>query len=223
MDDSDLALFAADGTTELAFNEDVNASTNWLSRLVVGNLAAGDYYLRVRSSRVFSPNGTGSYTIDVVAAPPGTYVGLGGGVPAGAASVTVHPGGCGPVLGTRTTPYPAVATEVPVLGSAFYVDGGSLPANAMLLRVIGVLPLATPFDLSSSGAPGCRIEVSPFDQSFAMADGLGRDYWCVPSPVRVGIIGLPIEQQLAVLDPGANALGLTVSNRVASVFGITNE
>ncbi len=358
--DSDLTLFAADGTTQLAFNDDASGSTNWLSRLVVGNLPAGDLYLRVRSSASFTPGGTGSYTIDIVAAPPGTYVPLGGGpltpvveraepndprqlgglatnslvnsrntgflasgaggsgyavvgadydffqlqiptpgtltmstgggaapmaadtvlhlvdaslariafdddsgpglysllvfqitapgtyyvavsdyvsgnyvldvtltppLPVAPATVVERPGGCGPRLGTRPVLLPAGSTahtELPVLGSQFWVDLTTVPANAPLLRVIGLTPLATPFDLSGQGAPGCVVEVAPLATTFVLADAAGRHFWRMDLPLALGLIGLPLEQQVAAIDPVANALGLVVSNRTSSVCGMTN-
>ncbi|MCA8975890.1 MAG: PPC domain-containing protein, partial [Planctomycetes bacterium] len=76
---SDLTLIASDGTTEIEFNDDATAPASWLSAIVSGGLAPGDYYLRVRSSVNFDPNGTGTYTLDVVSAQLGTYVAVGGG------------------------------------------------------------------------------------------------------------------------------------------------
>ena len=224
LNDSDLTLFDVDGVTVLGFNDDVSGVTNWLSRLLAGNLPAGTYYAMVRSSQAFTPNGVGTYTLDVIAAAPGTYVSLGGStVPTGPSTVVVNTGGCGPTLGTRlTTGGPAIATEVPVLGSAFYVDGGNMAAGSLLMRVIGLVPLAMPFDLGPLGASGCFIEVDPLDQAFAIANGSGIDHWLLSTPVDVAFVGLPIEQQIAVVDLPANALGITVSNTVSSVFGIEN-
>lgn len=356
--DSDVALLDTDGVTEIAFNDD--HPNHWLSEVVAGDLPAGTYFVRVRSSQTFDPSGTGAYTLDVVAAAPGTYVpaippatpgpneapeendpreplGMAGvtpldtdnvgdisaavggstytgigdydfyeitvpapgllvmttdftGLPApamtdtvihladaalariafnddigfpnylsrleynittpgtyyvavsgwdtgayqlrislaaatplGDASVTIQTGGCGPTLGARANVAgPAVITETPCLGSEFYVDGAGIPANGPLLRVLGLGTLGTPYDLGPFGAPGCLVEVDPIDQSFAMADANGNDFWMISSPADPAFIGLPIEQQIAVLDGAANALGLTMSNRVSSVFGVDN-
>jgi len=72
--DSDLTLIGPDGTTELQINDDALSPASLLSAVVAGNLLAGDYFLRVRSSQAHDPSGTGTYTIDVIAAPPGTYL-----------------------------------------------------------------------------------------------------------------------------------------------------
>ena len=50
----------------------------------------------------------------------------------------------------------------------------------------------------------------------------GVDFWGMLSPAAVALLGLTVEQQLAILDVSANGLGLTVSNRTSSVFGITH-
>jgi len=375
MEDSDLALIASDGITVLATNDDVSAATNWLSRIVAGNLPAGDYYLRVRSSAAFLPLGTGSYTIDVVAATPGLYVAVvppltpvteslenndprpafgsgtatlaslfsrssglilpplptaasgtgattvgkdydfyeftvtapgmitlstmasptalpvvvddtvirlfdsaftslafnddfGGGaysqltfniatpgtyyacvsgyyggtsttpstgnylldilgslavVPTGAATVTIQTGGCGGVtLGTRSTiaPAPLVRTEVPVLGSTFYLDGAGMEAGTLAVRLVGFSVLGSPLDLGNfGGAPGCFIEVDIVAALFIVADANGNDSWPFSTPVDLAFNGLSLEHQLAALH---STLNIVASNRVSAVCGITN-
>lgn len=359
LDDSDLALLASDGTTVLATNDDVSGVTNWLSRIVAGNLPAGDYYLRVRSSQTFDPAGVGTYTIDVIAAAPGTYVGLSGpltpaiegaenndprpaygsgvatvtalgtetlgnlsaavggtsftGVgdydfyeifvpvagmltastsvagtipapamtdtvvhiadasmtrlayhddvnypanafstlnyaittpgtyyivvsgydtgnyllditlaaplPTGASTVTMQAGGCGVTLGNRACNQ-GDRPEVPVLGSAFFLDGAGMDANAPAFRVIGLGTLGSPFDLGSVGGPlGCNVEVDPISAVFFAADASGEDAWQLALPLDLGLIGLPLEQQLVAL---SGAQVIVASNRVTSVCGVTN-
>jgi len=373
--DSDLTLFDSTGVLQLAFNDDVSAATNWLSRIVVGNLPAGDYYVRVRSSAAFAATDTGSYTLDVVAAPPGTYVspvppltpvleslenndprptfgsgvataaglfsrstgiilpplatavsgtsattvgkdydwysfvvtatgvhtfstmatasatppvvddtvirlfdstfvslafnddfggttyseltydittpgtyyvcvsgyyggtaippstgsytldilGLLAPVPTGAATVTAQSGGCGGVtLSTRTTllATPQIRTELPVLGSTFYLDGAGMEPNAPALRVIGFATFGSPIDLGAYGGPaGCFIEVDPISTMFILADSNGNDYWPLSLPVDLAYNGLTLEQQLLALH---STLVVVASNRVTSVCGITN-
>lgn len=359
--DSDLALIAPDGTTQLAFNDNAVSPASWMSAIVIGNLTAGDYYLRVRSSQSFDPSGMGSYTLDVIAAPPGTYVVTGGGGPGiptpvvegpetndprqagfatpsfensintgniasatagtsftdpgadydffeltitrqgmltmetlatapapaatntviflvdagltvigfdddggsgqlsllsryvipgtyyvivkgqnvgnyaldillspmpppGAASVVVQPGGCGgATLNVRSTVAgPSVITEVPVLGSTFCIDGANLPPNGIVLHVIGWKTLAAPYNMSAIGAPGCWLHVDPIDQSAALANAAGNDYWSLNLPLQISLIGLALKQQIAAIDPAANALGLTMTNLVSSVCGAHN-
>ncbi len=356
--DSDLALLGPDGTTVLAFNDDVDGMANWLSLLVIGNLAAGDYYLRVRSSLTYDATGTGAYTIDAIAAAPGTYVAIpaplapiaesaegndpriGGGavtastvdstnvgyisrgnnglgydapsadydfyqiqvpvagvltmttrggpvpsatdtsihlvdeslariafdddsgtdffsrltynvtapgiysvvvsdwgtgnyilditltapLPVGAATVTILPGGCGGVtLSTRAITQPpasTIHTEVPELGSTFYLDGEGMEAYAPGFRVVGISTLAVPFDLGTVGGPaGCNVEVDPLSVVFVLADELGRYPWGLATPASLDLVGLPLMQQLVALH---STLGLVASNRVASVCGVSN-
>ena len=109
-----------------------------------------------------------------------------------------------------------------MLGSTFYIDGGNMAPGSLMLRLIGIHPLATPWDLGPLGAPGRQVEVDSLDRAFVFADATGSDYWPLTSPIIVGLIGLPIQQQIAVLDLSANAPGAVVSNRVSSVFGIEN-
>ncbi|MCA8977704.1 MAG: hypothetical protein KDC98_23470, partial [Planctomycetes bacterium] len=169
----------------------------------------GTYYVAIKGENA------GNYVLDITLTP----------MPApGQATVTVRSGGCGPTLGLRqTVAGPTVTTEVPVLGSTYYLDGGNMPANALLIRVIGTDPLPTPFDLGPIGAPGCLLFVDPIDQSPTVADASGHYYWPLrSSPLDIAFIGLTLEQQIAVVDPLANPLGITISNRVSSVCGAHN-
>lgn len=224
IEDTRVRIMAADGTTQIVDVDDGNTSTHGYYTTMQGALVAGVYYVAVRG---YNSSTVGSYTLDVVLAQPGTYVG--GSTPTGAASVTVQAGGC---AGSNGTPLLDVAEtsgfqsgrrpEVPVLGSTYYVTGSSLPPSSLLFRVIGLLPRATPFNLGFFGAPGCQIEVDPIDQIPSLSDTGGLHYWGIASPADVAFIGLPIEQQLIAIDLGNNSLGVTVSNRLSSVFGVTH-
>ncbi|MBM4063754.1 MAG: hypothetical protein FJ265_22045, partial [Planctomycetes bacterium] len=68
--DTIVRIYAADGVTVLTEVDDGNAATHGLYSTFQGTLAAGDYYVAVRG---FSTS-SGSYTLDVVLAPLGTYV-----------------------------------------------------------------------------------------------------------------------------------------------------
>ncbi len=63
--DSDLQLLAPDGVTQLQFNDDISGATDWCSSVTASGLAAGTYYLRVRSSAQFDADGTFGYGLDV--------------------------------------------------------------------------------------------------------------------------------------------------------------
>ncbi|MCA8977069.1 MAG: PPC domain-containing protein [Planctomycetes bacterium] len=205
---ADSVIFLVDaGLAVLASDDDGGAGT--LS-LLTYTVTPGTYYVVVKGW------GVGFYDLAISMAPtgPATFVMRAGGC-AGSAGT--------PTLGTReSSTHPGVRPELPILGSEFFVDGENIPANGPLMRVIGLDPLASPFDLTPYGAPGCQIEVDPLDQSFALADAAGVDFWGMLSPAAVALLGLTVEQQLAILDVSANGLGLTVSNRTSSVFGITH-
>ena len=209
----DTVVFLANASfTVLAVNDDFGADL--YSQLTYNLPAAGTYYAVVKA---FGAD-IGTYNLDIIVTPP---------VPTGAASVTMRVGGCPgtagvPALGNRlSTTGPGVAPEQPVLGSTFYLDGTNLPAHAPLLRLLGFVPLAVPFALAPYGAPGCAVEVNT-STSFALADAAGVHFWGLATPVVPAFIGVTLEQQLAVIDPAANALGLTTSNRVSSIAGISH-
>jgi hypothetical protein len=54
---------------------------------------------------------------------------------------------------------------------------------------------------------------------FVVADAAGEVSWKFPTPLWLGLIGLPLEQQLVAL---SNTQVLVASNRVTSVCGVTN-
>lgn len=143
-------------------------------------------------------------------------------------TVLMHPGGCAGsagvprlgVLDCATTP--ASYAERPVLGSTYTLTGTNLPVNTPLVRIVSLVTAPVPIDLGLYGAPGCTVVVDPASTALGFADSSGQDYWALPLPFLQPLIGLPLEQQLLVMDPAANALGLTTSNRVSSVCGLTH-
>lgn len=143
-------------------------------------------------------------------------------------TVTMHPGGCAgsagvPQLGIfENGTIPFTYAERPVLGSTFTVTGTNLPVNTALFQILSLVPASTPIDLGLHGAPGCLVEVGTLSIQFATTDIVGQSYWGLPLPFQQNLIGLPLQQQILVLDPAANALGLTTSNRVSSVCGLTH-
>jgi hypothetical protein len=191
----------------IAFDDD---SGPGFYSLLSANVSAGIYYVAV------SDYSTGNYVLDI------GFLAL----PTGPSSVTIQAGGCAgsagtPSLATRQEANFLTRPEQPVLGSTFVVDATSLPPNAPMFTLLGFVPLAVPIDLGFLGAPGCVVEVDAAATNFALADGAGVLYWSLATPVVPALIGLPLEQQVAVLDPAANSLGITVSNRVSSVTGIS--
>lgn len=65
--DTEIQILAADGMTELAFNEDINGSTgaagNYCSTATVTGLAAGTYFVRVGPSQAFCAACTFAYSV----------------------------------------------------------------------------------------------------------------------------------------------------------------
>ncbi len=198
--------FADAAFTRLAFDDEGGVGS--LSLLSYNVTTPGTYYVVVSG---WGASSTGNYLLRITgpAAP----------LPTGQAAVTMQTGGCGPSLATRPAGMGS-GTELPVLGSQFWVDATGLQPNTLLFRVIGLLPRATPFNLGLLGAPGCLIEVDGLDASAGIADAGGVLFWNVNSPFTLSLIGLPLEQQVVALDSGANALGVVVSNRVSTLWGI---
>lgn len=79
---------------------------------------------------------------------------------------------------------------------------------------LGSLPrLLTPY-----GMPNCRIFVSPdLFQVVPTVAGTANWTWAVPN--NLALFGASFFQQVACLDPGINAAGLTVSNALAATIG----
>lgn len=205
----DTVVHLADASlNRLAFDDDGAGPGSFLSRLVFQLPAAGTYYAVVNGFGSGSA-GTGNYILRI-ATPD--------------AAVTIHAGGCPGSAGTPTMSTRDAGSgqrpEQPVLGSDFYVDGDNLPANAPLFRIIGLVTLASPVNLTVFGAPGCLVEVDPLNTDFGLADANGEFVARVQTIYSPLFVGLPLQQQLAVLDLAGNALGLTFSNRVGAVCGL---
>lgn len=62
--ESDLTLFATDGTTQLAFNDDIDFE-NFCSRVTFTATTTGTHFLRARASEEFDPNGTFDYGLSI--------------------------------------------------------------------------------------------------------------------------------------------------------------
>lgn len=63
--DSDIAIYASDGTTQLEFNDDISGANNWCSSASVVAPTTGTYYVRVRASQQFAPNSSFPYVVVV--------------------------------------------------------------------------------------------------------------------------------------------------------------
>lgn len=206
-----LATSTPPGYTALASNDDFNGGP--YSQFTYDITVAGTYYVAVKG---YYGTSTGNYVLDIVGptAP----------LPTGPTSVTIHGGGCAgsvgtPALGLRPSTFGfTVAPEKPLLGSTWTIDLTNVPASAPIITCIALVVVA-PLDLTPFGAPGCIVEPTDIT-NFTVADAGGYFWWAVPLPPLLSLTGLPLEQQVAVLDPAANAAGVSVSNRVSCVGGI---
>lgn len=64
--DTEIELFESDGTTSIAFNDDLDEpNSNYCSSLEATNLPAGDYLVRVQSSEMYCPNCTFGYRLQL--------------------------------------------------------------------------------------------------------------------------------------------------------------
>lgn len=192
--------------TLLSTNDDFSGPYSQITYSVV---TPGTYYISVTGyyNHTASVPSTGNYLLDILGPLPAP--------PSGTATVAAQVGGCGgATLGVRTP-----GSEVPVLGSTFYLDGAGMDANTPAFRVLGLVT-GPAFDLGSVGGPAlCLVDVAPLDTTFVLTDANGNDFWPLGTPVDVAYIGLPLQQQIVALD----SVDLIVAtNRVASVCGIKN-
>lgn len=190
----------------LATNDDFSGA---YSQITFNIVTPGTYYISVTGyygSTSATPS-TGNYLLDILGPLPAP--------PTGTATVTAQVGGCsGATLGIR-----APGSEVPVLGSAFYLDAAGLDPFTPAFRVLG-LTSGPAFDLGAVGGPaGCLVDVAPLDTTFVLADANGNDFWLIGTPVDVAFIGLTLEQQMVALD---SVDVIVATNRVSSVCGIKN-
>lgn len=109
------------------------------------------------------------------------------------------------------------AWPLPQLGTPFDLVLRDAPAQRAAVLVQGYrddryLGIGLPFDLGMFGAPGCALRTEVVEH-FAMVVGPGGQARLrMVLPQDPALTGTLFYQQALVLDPGANALGLTVSN-----------
>ncbi len=106
-------------------------------------------------------------------------------------------------------------------GAAF--TGASVTYRAENLRPwaptainFGITP--TSFDLEVLGAPGCLLLVHPLISLSTSAGPNGTATVPVPIPSDPSLAGLQLLTQMLALDPGANALSATTSNRLRTTL-----
>lgn len=190
----------------LATNDDFSGAYSQITYNVV---TPGTYYISVTG--YYGPTAavpsTGNYLLDILGPLPAP--------PTGTATVVAQVGGCGGAALGVTAP----GSEVPVLGSTFYLNGTGMEPNSPAFRVLG-LTTGPAFDLGNVGGPAlCLVDVAPLDTTFVLTDANGNDFWAISTPVDVAYIGLPLEQQIVALD---SVDVIVATNRVSSVCGIKN-
>lgn len=116
------------------------------------------------------------------------------------------------------------ADGVPHPGESFAVVLRDAPPNAPTAlahgwsrTTWGGAPL--PLDLGPLGAPGCRLLTDWFLLIAAPADAVGQAAIRYAIPNDPNLTGVGFYQQFLVLDPAANALGLSVSNGGWAITG----
>ncbi|MBK8975654.1 MAG: hypothetical protein IPM29_06985 [Planctomycetes bacterium] len=125
--------------------------------------------------------------------------------------------------GSRGAPGLSV-DSLPWLGGTLRAIVSALPPGARTDLLIGV-PNATwqsgslPLALDGLGAPGCALRVRPDDALASFAVG-GTASFSAPIPLQPALAGLSIYLQAVVLDPTANALGVTTTGGIDARFGI---
>ena len=106
----------------------------------------------------------------------------------------------------------------PILGTTPNLTVRDVPANTFCFHVLG-LPQQPPVPLDQVGMPGCQLQVAPLLLQVFPANGtVGTLPLVVPN-----IPSLLLTQwvgQAAVMSPGSNAAGLTVSNPLCIRIGL---
>jgi hypothetical protein len=118
----------------------------------------------------------------------------------------------------------AAPGQWPWLGSPFTLQAARLPANQPLIGFLGFSrttwfgQFALPFDLTSLGMPGCSLLVSGHLIDVVPNQG-GTATWSLQIPTQTELVGANFYNQLFALDPGANPLGVIVTNGSQSTLG----
>jgi hypothetical protein len=106
-------------------------------------------------------------------------------------------------------------TGTPDIGGQLQFNAGTLPNPSVAALLLGFqnqtyngLPL--PMDLTALGAPTCFLRTDIAVTQAALANGSAS--WTLTLPNDPTIIGASLYSQTAVVDPPANALGITLSS-----------
>lgn len=101
----------------------------------------------------------------------------------------------------------------PIVGTSTSIWLSDAPANAMAACVFGFETRPPfPINLASQGAPGCRQYFQEVALVLFSANAQGTGQLSLPIPNTPSLAGAAVYAQYFVLDPPANALGITSSN-----------
>ena len=128
-------------------------------------------------------------------------------------------------LGSNGVPS-VVPTQIgPRLSEDFVLSFKSLPPNTAVTGLLGLSNTSSngrtlPLSLSYLGMPGCQLLVSN-DVALPLADRPTPTTakWTTHIPYVPSLLGVDFFQQVFVLDPAANALGLTSSDASRATIG----
>lgn len=122
--------------------------------------------------------------------------------------------------GDGTIPPVLTMSARPMLGTTPSLVTDDMPNNAAGFLVLGLAALQPGSSLAFLGMPGCLQEVAPATATFFAATGTSGAVPLGPIPNLPGFMGYSLFGQSAVLSPGSNGAGITVSNGLCITAGL---
>jgi hypothetical protein len=148
------------------------------------------------------------------------------GTPATAATGVLR--GFGPAIGLVEETHTAVprlySNNTPQIGDTFRVRVSQAAASSFALMTIGRSDtwwngIALPYDLGRYGAPGCALLAAADGVNGMQLDASGAGFVVYTLPNSIYLLSMLFYNQVAVVDPAANALGLATSNGGVGLIG----
>ena len=137
------------------------------------------------------------------------------------ASYTPFGTGCAGSAGTPSIQ--AAPFERPWVGQTFFADIRNVPAGNATAALLGAsntlwqgIPL--PVDLGVIGMPGCLLWTSD-ELVIPLPNPTGTPTLTLHMPPIGALVGLAFHNQVLVVDPGANPLGVVASNGATGIVG----
>jgi|GEM_PF-6365288 len=112
-----------------------------------------------------------------------------------------------------------------IIGQSFSADLSQAKSGAPALLITGWSrqrwgSIGLPLDLRQMGAPGCKLLVSPDTIGAGVVNANGRVSQRISVPSDLTLGGIEFFNQFIVLDAGANALGVALSNAGSVIVGL---